>query len=300
MKWEGHETSANVEDARGRSGGPGLIPGGGRSIGLGAVVVALVAGWMLGISPLQILGWMSGGNMAVPSVTEGSQGSGGDTAQAPPASDTDAQMVSVIVKDTEEVWGALFEQAKQKYTPPTVTLYSGSYPTACGMGNAAMGPFYCPGDRHVYLDLGFFQELSQRYGAPGDFARAYVIAHEIGHHIQHLEGTTQDVQDAGRSMNAIQKNKISVKVELQADCYAGVWAARSQKGKGWLEEGDLQEAIQAASRIGDDVLQRESTGQVRPDSFTHGTAQQRMQWFKVGYDSGGNPTVCDTFSAKGL
>jgi predicted metalloprotease len=298
MKWEGQEQSDNVEDRRdqgGEGGGSGGLGGllGGRNIGLGSVAIALVAGWVFGINPLTVLGLLSGGGSGAPAV----QQQQAPAAHKPPAADKSAQFVSVVLRDTEKVWGQIFQAAGGTYRVPKLVLFRGSTPTACGTGQSAMGPFYCPGDGDVYIDLAFFDTLSRRLGAPGDFAQAYVIAHEVGHHVQNLMGITGKV-DAQRSrQSAAQANALSVRVELQADCFAGVWAFHSQQGKGWLEQGDVEEALNAASQIGDDTLQRKSQGTVVPESFTHGSSQQRMTWFKRGFDSC-SVKQCNTFEAR--
>ena len=291
MKWDGQRESDNVEDARGgggRSGGRGL-PIGGRGLGVGGIVVALLASWALGINPLTVLGLLDGG--------------GGAPAQTP-AGDSQAQdpgyrFVKVVLADTEDVWGAYFQRSGQQYAMPKLRVFRGSEPTACGTGDAAMGPFYCPADRKVYIDLSFYDTLRQRLGAPGDFAQAYVIAHEVGHHLQNLMGTTAKLDQARGRVSEREMNALSVKLELQADCFAGVWAHLSQRSKGWLEQGDIEEALNAASQIGDDTLQKQSRGSVVPESFTHGTSAQRMRWFKRGLEAG-DLKVCDTFSSAAL
>jgi uncharacterized protein len=296
MKWEGNEQSDNVEDRRSSGGGlpGGMRLGGGRSIGIGTIVIALVGGWIFGINPLTILGVLSGdggGGMA-PQVQTA-------PAERPPANDREAAFVSTVLKDTEQVWGSAMQQAGASYREPRLVLFRGVTPTACGTGQAAMGPFYCPGDQKVYIDLAFFDTLRQRLGAPGDFAQAYVIAHEVGHHVQNLLGVTEKVDGMRGRISESQSNALSVRVELQADCFAGVWANRSQAGKGWLEQGDLEEALKAASQIGDDNLQRQSQGMVVPESFTHGTSAQRVSWFRRGFE-GGDMRQCNTFDAKSL
>jgi uncharacterized protein len=296
MKWEGNEQSDNVEDRRASGGGlpGGMRLGGGRSIGIGTIVIALVGGWIFGINPLTILGVLSGdggGGMA-PQVQS-------TPAERPPASDREAAFVSTVLKDTEQVWGTVMQQNGASYREPRLVLFRGVTPTACGTGQAAMGPFYCPGDQKVYIDLGFFDTLRQRLGAPGDFAQAYVIAHEVGHHVQNLLGVTEKVDGMRGRISESQGNALSVRVELQADCFAGVWANHSQAGKGWLEQGDLEEALKAASQIGDDNLQRQSQGMVVPESFTHGTSAQRVSWFRRGFD-GGDMRQCNTFDARSL
>jgi predicted metalloprotease len=291
MKWEGNRESDNVEDRRDEGGGGGGFSGiGGRHIGLGSIAIALVAGWIFGINPMTVLGLLSGG---APAPAQQQQA----PAHKPPANDTTARFVSTVLADTEDVWAAVFKASNGAYQAPHLVLFRGATPTACGTGQTAMGPFYCPGDRKVYIDLEFFDTLSRRLGAPGDFAQAYVIAHEVGHHVQNLMGVTAKVDAARARQSEAQRNAVSVRVELQADCLAGVWANHSQQGKGWLERGDVEEALNAASQIGDDTLQRKSQGTVVPESFTHGSSQQRMNWFKRGMDSG-NVGQCNTFEAR--
>ena len=292
MKWEGNRESDNVEDRRGDgAGGGGGFGLGGRSIGIGAIVLALVGWGVFGINPLTTLGLLSGGAPQ----TQSQQA----PAQKPPANDEDAAFVSTVLASTEDVWGQIFQQAGAHYTPPKLVLYRGVTPTACGTGQAAMGPFYCPADQKVYLDMDFFDTMSQQLGAPGVFARAYVVAHEVGHHVQNLEGISAKVDALRGRLNAQQQNALSVRVELQADCYAGIWANHSQQAKHWLDQGDIESALNAASQIGDDTLQREQSGVVRPDSFTHGSSAQRVRWFTQGYKSG-SVQACDTFSAQNL
>ena len=296
MKWEGNRESDNVEDVRGSGGGGGggIRLGGGRGIGLGTIAIALVAGWIFGINPLTVLGLLGGG---------GDPMQGAPTQQAPagkpPADDVAARFVSTVLANTEDVWRAQFKQMGGTYREPKLALFRGSYPTACGQGDAAMGPFYCPGDRKVYIDLAFFDTLSQRLGSPGDFAQAYVIAHEVGHHVQNLLGVTDKVDAMRGRVSEAEQNALSVRVELQADCFAGVWAHDSQKSKGWLDNGDIEEALNAASHIGDDTLQRQSRGTVVPESFTHGTSAQRVKWFQRGLQ-GGSLQQCDTFGKTPL
>ncbi|MBL8329171.1 MAG: neutral zinc metallopeptidase [Rubrivivax sp.] len=298
MKWEGHEQSRNVEDRRGSSGGGGggLPRIGGRGIGLGTIVIALLASFIFGINPLTVLGVLSGGDLSG-GVATSTQQQG--PAPAPPANDAAALFVSTVLRDTEVIWGRMLKGSGGSYREPRLVLFRGAYPTACGTGQAAMGPFYCPGDEKVYIDLGFFETLQRRMNAPGDFARAYVIAHEVGHHVQNLLGITQKVDSMRGRVSQAQMNALSVRVELQADCFAGVWAHHSQKGKGWLEQGDIEEALNAAAQIGDDNLQRQSQGMVVPESFTHGSSSQRVAWFKRGLQTG-SVQECDTFNARTL
>ncbi len=294
MKWEGERQSDNVEDRRsGGSSGGGGFPIGGRGIGLGTIVIALVGGWILGINPLTLLSALSGGGMPDSAVVQQAP------AQRPPADDRMAAFVSTVLADTEDVWKQQFAQMGGTYREPKLVLFRGATPTACGTGQTAMGPFYCPGDEKVYIDLAFYDTLRTQLGAPGDFAQAYVIAHEVGHHVQHLLGITDKVDQARQRVSEAQANALSVRVELQADCFAGVWGYHAQQMRQILEQGDLEEALNAASRIGDDALQRQSTGMVRPESFTHGSSAQRVSWFKRGMQSG-DLRQCDTFQTRQL
>jgi len=287
MRWEGNEQSDNVEDRRGGGG----FPIGGRSVGIGTVAVALVAGWIFGINPLTVLGLLSGGEPA-PQVQQG-------PAQKPPPEDREAAFVSTVLKNTEVVWTQAFQQNGGTYQAPRLVLFRGATPTACGTGQSAMGPFYCPGDKKVYIDLGFFDTLKRDLGAPGEFAQAYVIAHEVGHHVQDELGVTAKVDGMRGRLSQAQNNAMSVRVELQADCFAGVWAHHSQQSKQWLDPGDIEAAMNAAQKIGDDALQRSAGRAVVPDSFTHGTSAQRQRWFGTGYKTGSMQS-CDTFNAKQL
>lgn len=294
MKWEGNRKSDNVEDRRG--GGSGAGGGGmrigGRGIGIGTIVIALVGGWILGINPMTLLGALSGGGAIAPSAQQA-------PAAAPPANDKMAAFVSTVLASTEDVWTAQFRGAGGAYQAPGLVLFRGATRTACGQGQSAMGPFYCPADQKVYIDLGFFDTLDKRLGAPGDFAQAYVVAHEVGHHVQRLLGITAKVDGMRGRVPEDQMNALSVRLELQADCLAGVWAHHSHKAKAWLEPGDIEEGLNAASRIGDDTLQRQSTGTVVPESFTHGSSAQRMSWFKRGWSSG-SMSQCNTFESRQL
>lgn len=291
MKMDDQRESDNVEDVRQSSGG-GLPLGGGRGLSLGGIVIALLASWAFGINPLTVLGLLDGG--------------AGAPAQAPataPAethpTDAGGKFVSQVLANTEDVWRAYFQQTGQPYPAPKLVIFRGRWPTGCGNGDAAMGPFYCPADRKVYIDLSFYDTLRQRLGAPGDFAQAYVIAHEVGHHLQNLMGTTDKLDKARGHVSEREANAMSVRLELQADCFAGVWAKLSQQSKGWLEQGDIEEALNAAAQIGDDTLQKRSRGTVVPESFTHGSSAQRVRWFKTGLDAG-DLKACDTFSSAAL
>jgi uncharacterized protein len=289
MKMDGQEESQNVEDVRGSSGGFRPIHG----VGLGTVAIALIGGWFLGVNPLQILGLLSGDNSA-------SQQSAPTQPAQPAADDPQVKFVSQVLRSTETVWTSVFQERGQTYVDPKLRLFRDSYPTGCGMGEAAAGPFYCGQDRIVYLDLGFFDVMTQQLGAPGQFAHAYVIGHEVGHHVQNLLGILDKVNGERERASEAQANALSVRLELQADCFAGVWATRSQQQQGWrLEPGDIESALNAASQIGDDTLQRRASGTVVPDTFTHGTSAQRVAWFKRGVASG-QIDGCDTFSAQSL
>ena len=294
MRMDGQEESSNVEDVRGMSGGGGGggMGFGGRSVGIGGVIIAVIAGWIFGINPLTLLGLMpsSGGGQ----VAQQQQG----PAPAPPPDDAGAKFVSRVLRSTETTWTDVFRESGRTYQPPKLMLFSGSYPTACGQGEAAMGPFYCPNDQKVYIDLRFYRVLEQKLGAPGQFAQAYVIAHEVGHHVQNQLGIMEKVDAMRGRGGEAQANALSVRVELQADCFAGVWAARSQKEQGWrLDPGDIEQALNAASQIGDDTLQQKSRGTVVPESFTHGTSAQRVSWFKRGVQSG-SVDQCNTFQDR--
>jgi len=287
MKWEGNRESDNVEDRR--SGGGGGF-GGGRSIGIGTVVLALIGWGVFGINPLTTIGVLSGGD--APQVQQG-------PAQSPPAGDRQAAFVATVLASTEDVWTQIFQQGGAQYQEPKLVLFRGATPTACGTGQSAMGPFYCPGDHKVYLDMDFFDTMSRQLGAPGEFARAYVIAHEVGHHVQTLLGATGKVDRMRGRVSQREQNLLSVRLELQADCYAGIWARHSQQAKSWLDQSDIESAINAAQQIGDDTLQRQQTGTVRPDAFTHGSSAQRVRWFSQGLKTG-SVQACDTFSAQPL
>jgi uncharacterized protein len=295
MKWEGNRESDNVEDARGSGGGFGAgLPIGGRGIGLGTVAIALVAGWIFGINPLTILGALDGGGGA-PMVQQPQQA----PAAKPPPEDKLARFVSTVLADTEDVWREQFAQAGGAYRDPKLVLFRGAVPTACGQGASAMGPFYCPGDQKVYIDLDFYETMRTRLGAPGDFAQAYVIAHEVGHHVQNLLGITDKVDAMRGRASEAQRNALSVRLELQADCLAGVWAHHAQTARQVLEAGDVEEALNAATQIGDDTLQRKAQGTVVPESFTHGSGAQRVAWFRRGLETG-SVQQCNTFETRKL
>ncbi len=275
--------SSNIEDRRGM-GGTGLALGGG---GLGTLVLILAA-WLFGFDPSALLDQLGGGT--APSNVEQQQQPQTNPNQ-PPQNDAQKRFISSVLKSTEDVWNQILpQQAHVRYTNPKLVLFNDRTPSACGTASSATGPFYCPGDGKLYLDFAFFDELKSRFRAPGDFAQAYVVSHEVGHHVQDLLGTMDKVQAAGNT------NEMSVRLELQADCYAGVWAFYAQK-KGLLEAGDAEEALKAASAVGDDNIQKQTQGYVVPDSFTHGSAADRMQWFNQGFQSG-QISQCKTFGSR--
>ncbi|WP_278388538.1 KPN_02809 family neutral zinc metallopeptidase [Pseudomonas oryzihabitans] len=286
MQWDKGQRSDNVQQA---SGGRGMKIGGG--LGLGGVALVVVFGLLSGQSPTQILGnLISLSGQSAPSQQE----------TTAPANNRQVDFVRVVLGETENTWTRIFQAHGEQYQPPKLVLFNGQVQSGCGGATAASGPFYCPVDSKVYLDLTFFQELQQRFGADGDFARAYVIAHEVGHHVQNLTGTTSKMEAARRrGIPTEGATGLSVRLELQADCYAGVWANDAQQRLNWLEPGDLEKALNAANAIGDDRLQRQSQGRVVPDSFTHGSSAQRVKWFRTGFDSG-KVESCDTFAAKAL
>ncbi len=283
MKLDDSRRSDNVEDDRGGGGGGGIR---GIHLGLGGTVAVLVIGYFMGVSPSTLLSLLSGG--AGPQAT----------APTPAASANDPQVdfVRAILGETEDVWGVYFKNMGRTYVRPKLVLFSGQVASACGFASSASGPFYCPGDQKVYIDLSFYRQLATEFGAPGDFARAYVIAHEVGHHVQNLLGITDKADQAEQAAGRIGANRVSVRLELQADCFAGVWAAQANNARKILEPGDLEQGLKAASSVGDDTLQKREQGTVVPDSFTHGTSAQRVGWFRRGFDSG-KIDNCDTFGA---
>jgi predicted metalloprotease len=286
MRWNKARRSDNVVDARGRSGGIG----GGR-LSLAGVAIVVVIGLMSGQDPMQILGQLAGQSGSAPTQRSDAPANGDDPQVA---------FVQAILGDTEDTWGALFQQAGEQYRDPTLVLFRGGVNSACGFASSAVGPFYCPGDQQVYLDLQFFDEMASRFSVAGDFAQAYVIAHEVGHHVQTLTGISKQMDAARQRGSQMEGNNgLLVRQELQADCFAGVWAHHAQQRLDWLEAGDLEEALNAANAIGDDHLQQRSQGRVVPDAFTHGTSAQRVRWFRTGFDSG-EPARCDTFQAQQL
>ena len=281
MRLEGRRSSSNIEDRRGTR--LGRVGG----IGLGGVVLALVAMY-LGVDPSVFLQ----GNSGQPVQDQGPYQESEAEAQA-------RQLVGVVLADTEDTWGQLFAANGGSYEQPTLVMFSGAVQSACGMAQSAVGPFYCPGDHKVYIDLSFYSDLQQRFGAPGDFAQAYVIAHEVGHHVQTLLGVSERNRAALRGAGTARSNELSVRQELQADCFAGIWAHHADRSRQLLESGDIEEGLRAASAIGDDRLQMQSQGYVAPESFTHGSSEQRVRWFKRGFD-GGELRGCDTFKADRL
>jgi predicted metalloprotease len=287
MKWRAGRRSKNIIDRRGSGSGKGLLGG-----GIGTLVIIL-AGMYFGIDPTFLIEGMQSANVS----------SGG--AETRPgaddlANDPLADMISVVIADTEDVWSDIFAGLNQRYEEPRLVLFSGSTRSSCGLGQAAMGPFYCSADKNAYIDLSFYRDLQNRFNAPGDFAQAYVIAHEVGHHVQNLLGISGEVQRLRQQSDEVGSNRLSVRLELQADCFAGVWANRSRRGGNIsLESGDIEEALNAASAIGDDRLQKQARGTVAPDSFTHGSSAQRVRWFRTGFEQG-NPDACDTFSTDSI
>jgi uncharacterized protein len=289
MRWQFGRRSSNVEDQRGARGVPGGVVVSG---GIGTVILALIA-MFLGIDPSIVLDQTASiNNNPYPSQNSAPR-------QTSPGEDKLADFVSVVLADTEDTWTQIFRENGVTYQEPRLVLFTGTVQSACGYAKAAMGPFYCPADRKVYIDLSFYQDLKNRHQSPGDFAQAYVIAHEVGHHVQNLLGISSKVSSLQKRVSEVQANQLSVRLELQADCFAGVWAARANQERQIIESGDVEEAINAASNIGDDRLQRQSRGYVVPDSFTHGSSAQRVRWFKRGLQTG-DLNQCDTFSGSAL
>jgi hypothetical protein len=288
MRWEGREGSTNIEDRRGMR-----VPGGkGTGFGCIGILVVMVIAMLTGADPRQLLGLLGVVEQLTPQAQQQQVPQG-----APPADDPQAKFVGVVLKDTENAWQQVFQRSGKRYQDPTLVLFDGRVDSACGMASAAVGPFYCPADGKVYLDMAFFRELSQRFGAPGDFAQAYVVAHEVGHHVQNLLGVSDQVtalQERARSKE--QANDLSVRLELQADCFAGVYGNFNQQ---YLDPGDIEEGLRAAAAIGDDMIQKQAQGYVAPESWTHGSAEMRVRWLKQGLQSG-DPASCDTFKAPRL
>lgn len=286
MRWEGQRESENVEDRRGL--GPARIGGG---LGIGGIVLVLAVSYFTGVNPLTLLELMSGiQNTTEPPI---------ESVPTGPVKDEIGRFASVVLADTEDTWHQLLPKAGRQYENPRLVLFTGAVHSACGATSSAVGPFYCPQDRKLYLDLSFFKEMSQRLGAPGDFAQAYVIAHEVGHHVQNLLGIAEKVQRLQRQASETEGNALSVRMELQADCLAGVWGYHASRERGVIEPGDFEEGLTAAAAIGDDQLQKMSRGYVQPESWTHGSSQQRKTWLRKGLETG-NPDVCDTFSSNQL
>jgi uncharacterized protein len=289
MEWQGGRESENVEDRRGMSPGMGggtMLAGG----GVGTIIVVLLISAIFGVNPLQLLQQMPQGGGGAPVAQPG---------QIPPGQEEQAKFAKVVMAETEDIWTPLFQRMGHDYRKPTLVLFNGYVKSECGLSSAAVGPFYCPEDEKVYLDLSFFDELKQRFHSPGDFAQAYVIAHEVGHHVQKLLGISDKVDALRRRADERESNALSVRLELQADFLAGVWAHYMQQQTHVLDPGDIDEALRAASSIGDDRLQKQAQGYVVPDSFTHGTSEQRVRWFKKGFDTG-DIKQGDTFSAEEL
>lgn len=288
MRLDDERESSNVEDQRG-SGGGGIGIGGG-SLSIGGVLLALVVSYFTGINPMTLLDMASN----APGTTQSSP------ARTPPANDEMARFVSKVLADTEDTWRVVFQETGKTYRDPKLVLFTGSTQTACGQGQRAMGPFYCPLDQKVYIDLAFYDELKHRFHAPGEFAEAYVIAHEVGHHVQNLLGISDKVHRAREQAGSeARANALSVQLELQADCFAGVWGNRANTMRHIIEPGEIEQALTAAAAIGDDQLQKQSRGYVSPESFTHGSSEQRVRWFKRGME-GGDPNQCNTFKAANL
>lgn len=299
MRWREGRRSENVEDLRGARAGLGRP---GMRLGGGSLVLVLLSAWLLGADPLTLLQLLAGGSGGGTQVGLDLPAAGEETPADPrgpgtaPA-DEGADFVSVVLADTEDTWQELFAAAGTHYEAPRLVLFTDVVRSACGMAQAAMGPFYCPPDRKVYIDLGFYRDLRERFRAPGDFAQAYVIAHEVGHHVQTLLGTSEKVHEAQSRLGDAESNALSVRLELQADCYAGTWAHHAQRARQILEEGDLEEGLGAAAAIGDDRIQRQTQGRAVPESFTHGSSEQRVSWFRRGLDRG-SLEACDTFASR--
>jgi hypothetical protein len=280
MRWEFGRRSTNVEDRRGNRASAPVVGG-----GIGAIVLAVIVA-LLGGDPSVILEQGQAPSERPTTDAPQTQRSGADSRLS--------EFVSVVLADTEDTWNSLFQQMGKTYVEPKLVLYSDAVESACGFARAAVGPFYCPGDKKLYIDLSFYEDLKNRHQAPGDFAQAYVVAHEVGHHVQNLLGISDQVRTLQRQVDPAEANQLSVRLELQADCFAGIWAHHAQRSRQILEAGDIEEALNAASSIGDDRLQRQSRGYVTPESFTHGSSAQRVRWFKQGIQTG-EPAQCNTF-----
>ncbi len=296
MRWQDFRRSDNVEEVD--SGAPSGFGGTGIRLGGGAVLLVVVVSLLLGKNPLDVLALLSGDGGAPPQVQTQQAPPQAAGPQAPTARDVQKDFVRAVLGDTEDFWGTTFQRMGSRYQPPRLALFQGQIGSACGFASAAMGPFYCAANQEVYLDLEFFRELSQRFGAPGDFARAYVIAHEVGHHVQNQLGVMSEMQNRSTQASDRTRNTLSVRLELQADCFAGVWG-HSAAQRGIIDAKDIESGISAATAVGDDRLQRQSRGYVVPESFTHGTSAQRVRWFRAGLDSG-DLRQCDTFAARDL
>jgi predicted metalloprotease len=286
----------------GQPAGGGAPFGGGLKLGGGAMILVVIVSLLFGVNPLQFLGMMDGGAPPAPAPVPSSRPQAAPPGYGPqaarPSADPDKELSARVLGDTEEVWSALFQAMGTKYEPPRLELFRRSVTSMCGRASASAGPFYCPADRKLYLDTSFFQELHNRFGAPGDFAQAYVIAHEVGHHVQNQLGTMRKYDEAASRLDERRRKALSVQLELQADCYAGVWGYYAAK-RNLLDPGDAEEALRAASAVGDDTIQKRTQGYAVPDGFTHGTSAQRMKWFRTGFQSG-DPRTCNTFGAKDL
>ncbi len=287
MRWRGRRQSTQIEDRRGR----GPIPRAGMGLGCGGLVLVLLFALVTGQDPMQLVEAIGGSSQPAPSSS--SAGPGGQPG------DELGKFAAVVLADTEDTWNGLFRQMGKRYQLPGLVLFDQAVRSACGMNSSAVGPFYCPADQKVYIDLGFFGELERRFGAPGDFAQAYVIAHEIGHHVQNQLGISNEVHRMQQRASKRQANELSVRLELQADCFAGVWAAQAHRQRQLLEPGDVEEGLRAAAAIGDDMMQRRAGGYVSPESWTHGSSEQRQRWLRRGMESG-DPDACETFEQRSL
>ena len=306
MRWGDYRRSENVEDRTGNlpEGGGGGLPFGGMRLGGGALIILVIVGMLFGINPFEMLGMLGGGDggsiQVPPTQTAPSEYEPPTQTAQPPGAPTtreaNKEFSTAVLGDTEDVWTAIFKQSGQRYEPPKLVLYRGATRSACGGANAAVGPFYCPADRDLYLDTSFFNQLKSRFGAPGEFAQAYVIAHEVGHHVQNLQGTMRQFDAQMQRSDERSANALSVRLELQADCYAGVWGFYSQK-RNIIDAKDIESGLRAAAAVGDDEIQKRTTGHVVPESFTHGSAEQRARWFRTGLQSG-DPRDCNTFAAR--
>ncbi|HEY5081660.1 MAG TPA: neutral zinc metallopeptidase [Bauldia sp.] len=302
MRWVGRRESSNIEDRRGMPGmdggglggsfGGGGFGRGGGGLGIGAVALIVVVGWIAGVNPIDLLSSLENGTSL--SDQGSGNGAGQTTGKVGAPTDKDGEFVATVLGDTETTWGDMFKTMGKTYSAPTLVIFDGSTPSACGTATTAAGPFYCPNDGKVYIDLAFYRELQDRFDAPGDFAEAYVVAHEVGHHVQDELGTLGKVDAERQRMSDADSNKLSIRIELQADCYAGIWA-RDEEKRGFIEVGDVDEALNAAAQVGDDAIQKRERGYAVPETFNHGTSAQRSRWFKRGYNDG-TLDACDTFT----